>query len=137
MASGAECSVRAFLARLERRGVDPACLAALPAYRRLLRRRRPQEEHKGAEGQEAHAPVPSSTSSPLVVVQWFFRLGWGAKVGWLLVVLLACATWFVSHHDLLTHQGFSRFWLTWENLDLHVEPVRTSVWRTWSCMWNR
>ena len=119
MASGADGSVRAFLARLERRGVDPACLASLPAYRRLLRHRRRQEDPKGAEGPDG-AP-----SSPLGVVQWFLRLGWGAKVGWLSVVLVAWATWFVNRHELLTHQGFSRFWLTWEDLELHVEPVRT------------
>ena len=42
---------------------------------------------------------------------------------WLLGIVFFYALFFVHQHQLLTHEGFSRFWLNWEKIDLHTEPV--------------
>jgi hypothetical protein len=42
---------------------------------------------------------------------------------WITGCCVALAFFFIHQHELLTHQGFSRFWLTWENVALHAEVV--------------
>ncbi|XP_018026439.1 uncharacterized protein LOC108681876 [Hyalella azteca] len=40
---------------------------------------------------------------------------------WMTGCCVALIFLFIHQHELLTHHGFSRFWLSWENVALHAE----------------
>ncbi|XP_069166246.1 uncharacterized protein [Procambarus clarkii] len=111
MCSGRE-RVRSLLARLEKRGVDAASLARLPAYHTLLRKRSSLLDQNDTTNDPKKCPQVASGRS------WYQTRGvWYAVVLGLVGILVGA----VYHYELHTQHGFTKFWLRWENVDLYAE----------------
>lgn len=45
---------------------------------------------------------------------------------WIAGIIVGLIFFYIHQHELLTHQGFSRFWLNWENVGLQSEVVSSN-----------
>ncbi|XP_045117261.1 uncharacterized protein LOC123507962 [Portunus trituberculatus] len=118
--------VSGLLATLEKRGIDLATLNALPAYQKLLQKRAPPlDENDNKKDAKRKAKGSDKCLNGSVNAEGGAEVGGGkAPRGFcyaLLVCLLSVAVAAVYHYELNTHQGFARFWLRWENVDLNAE----------------
>ncbi|MPC53188.1 hypothetical protein E2C01_047075 [Portunus trituberculatus] len=123
--------VSGLLATLEKRGIDLATLNALPAYQKLLQKRAPPlDENDNKKDAKRKAKGSDKCLNGSVNAEGGAEVGGGkAPRGFcyaLLVCLLSVAVAAVYHYELNTHQGFARFWLRWENVDLNAEQVLMS-----------
>ncbi|XP_063603742.1 uncharacterized protein LOC134779450 [Penaeus indicus] len=121
---GGKDHVATFLARLEKRGVDPSSLACLPTYQKLLQKRSAAalsvHESNGVTNTKKRANKEGHQSA-----NWEGGEGKSARARgpWVALVLgiVSAIVGTVYHYELHTQNGFTKFWLRWENIDLHAE----------------
>ncbi|XP_066962001.1 uncharacterized protein [Macrobrachium rosenbergii] len=109
--------VSQLLASFEKRGINPALLAKLPAYQQIVQKRATllqQREFvklvrsKDADSDEIEVLDKGFVSSRCVLYC-------------LITGVVAVILGFILQYELHTQHGFTRVWLRWENIDLHVE----------------
>ncbi|KAK3859855.1 hypothetical protein Pcinc_034060 [Petrolisthes cinctipes] len=118
------------VASLQKRGVDLASLSTLNGYRKLLKKRAAAQDEddnknsKKGKGKKSNDVVGDDKGDGT-------GGGGGGKTrGTFYAILLGVLSVLfgtVYYYELYTHHGFARFWLRWENVDLHAEQVSTTV----------
>lgn len=144
--------VAGLLASLEKRGLDLTTLTALPGYQKLLQKRvAPLDENdnkkdgkrraKGSDkclngSLDADGGAAGGGGKESVGVGGGGGGGWRAPRGLcyaVVVCVVSLVVGVVYHYELNTHQGFARFWLRWENVDLNAEQVNECVLMSGRC----
>ncbi|KAK4298311.1 hypothetical protein Pmani_029336 [Petrolisthes manimaculis] len=118
------------VASLQKRGVDLASLSTLNGYRKLLKKRvaaqheDDNKNNKKGKGKKSNDVIGDDKGDGT-------GGGGGSKTrGTFYAILLGVLSVLfgaVYYYELYTHHGFARFWLRWENVDLHAEQVSTDV----------
>ncbi|XP_066962042.1 bifunctional arginine demethylase and lysyl-hydroxylase JMJD6-like [Macrobrachium rosenbergii] len=117
---GGKERVDSFLAQLEKRGVNPAKLAKLPAYQKLIKKRATYLDENENNGSKKKRPKETDDEKASTSNGDRFIQTRGVLCG-VVVGAVAMVIALIHYYELHTHHGFAKFWLRWENLDLHVE----------------
>ena len=90
-------------------GVDKDKIRRLPAYKKL----KSMHSHKNFDSNpEIQSASMNKRSNKTENKAWKF-----------MYVVIGVTLYTMHHYQLHTNAGFSKFWLEWENLPLHVEKV--------------
>ncbi|XP_064115206.1 LOW QUALITY PROTEIN: uncharacterized protein LOC135221330 [Macrobrachium nipponense] len=117
---GGKDLVASLLAQVEKRGVNPAKLARLPAYQALLKKKKAAlDENDNNNAKNRNLKAGRDDKVARASVGRIFKPR-GVIYG-VIVATIAVAFAFVNYYELHTHHGFAKFWLLWENVDLTVE----------------
>ncbi|XP_064122537.1 uncharacterized protein LOC135226756 [Macrobrachium nipponense] len=109
--------VAQLLASFEKRGINPALLAKLPAYQQIVQKRATLLQQRefvklvkseDADSDEIEVLDKGFVSSRCVLYS-------------LIIGVVAVILGLILQYELHTQHGFTRVWLRWENIDLHVE----------------
>ncbi|KAK7077468.1 hypothetical protein SK128_007712 [Halocaridina rubra] len=122
MCSGQE-HVAALLSSLKKRSINLSDLTKLPSYQKLLQKRlslnnendRKRNTRKRDKVKEYDNKSEISFKNTIKTRGFWYAL---------VIGVLAVAFAMLYQYELHTHQGFARFWLNWENIDLNAEQTR-------------